>query len=474
MSNSFDLIVIGGGPGGYVAAIRAAQLGLKTACVEARETLGGTCLNVGCIPSKAILESSHHYQKARHEFKSHGISFSGLSLDLQTMMKRKEEVVKGITSGVDFLLKKNKVTWLKGLGTILGSGSVKVSPVNYQTWEVDHGKSEIYSTKNILIATGSEPIEIPSARFDHQLICDSTDALSWQEIPEHLVVVGGGVIGLEMASVWSRLGSKVTVVEAMDKVLGAMDRGVSSALQKIMEKEGVKFELKAMLQSTEIKSKKVILKAKRADEELTFEANRVLVSVGRRPFVKGLGLVELGMKLDERGRVAIDSHFKTNIEGIYAVGDVVAGPMLAHKAEEEGIACVELIAGKAGHVNYEAIPGVVYTWPEVASVGLTEEELNAKGIKYKKGQFSFRANGRAKAMGDSEGFVKVLSDEVTDRLLGVHIIGPQASELIAEATIAFEFCASAEDLARAVHAHPTLAESIKEAALGTDGRMLHS
>lgn len=474
MSNSFDLIVIGGGPGGYVAAIRAAQLGLKTACVEARESLGGTCLNVGCIPSKALLESSHHYQKAQHEFKSHGISFTGLSFDLQTMIKRKEEVVKGITGGVEFLLKKNKVTWLKGLGTITAPGKVKVSPVDYKTWQVSADNAVTYETKNILIATGSEPIEIPPARFDHNFICDSTDALSWQNVPETLAVVGGGVIGLEMASVWSRLGAKVTVIEAMDKVLGAMDKGVSNALQKIMEKEGVRFELKAMLHSTEIKGKKVVLKAKRDQDEVSIEADRVLVSVGRRPFTRGLGLSEVGVKLDQRGRVEIDSHFKTSVDGIYAVGDAVAGPMLAHKAEEEGIACVEILAGKAGHVNYEAIPGVVYTWPEVASVGQTEEELVAKGVKFKKGQFNFRANGRAKAMGDSEGFVKVLSDESSDRLLGVHIIGPQASELIAEAAIAFEFCASAEDLARAVHAHPTLAESIKEAALGADGRMIHS
>ncbi|MEI8027594.1 MAG: dihydrolipoyl dehydrogenase [Pseudomonadota bacterium] len=466
MSDTYDLIVIGGGPGGYVAAIRGAQLGLKTACVEMRETLGGTCLNVGCIPSKALLESSHYYFRAKHEFASHGISFSELSFNLAEMIKRKNEVVSGMTGGVEFLFKKNKVTWLKGMGSIVKPGLVKVTAKD--------GTAVDYVGKNIMIATGSEPIAIPSAPFDHQLICDSTDALNWSSVPKHLVVVGGGVIGLEMASIWSRLGAKVTVLEALDKILGPMDRGISTALQKILEKEGITFELSTLLESTKIKGSSVGLTAKKDGKTVEFEADKVLVAVGRRPYTERLGLLDLGVELDARGRVKIDTHFKTNVPGIYAIGDAVQGPMLAHKAEEEGIAASEGIAGKAGHVNYEAIPGVVYTWPEVASVGATEEELKAKDVKYKKGQFNFRANGRAKAMGDSEGFVKVLADEKTDRLLGVHIIGPNASELIGEVAIAFEFGASAEDLARAVHAHPTLTEAIKEASLGVDGRMIHS
>jgi dihydrolipoamide dehydrogenase len=466
MSETFDLIVIGGGPGGYVAAIRAAQLGLKTACVEMRDTLGGTCLNVGCIPSKALLESSHHFFRAKHEFSGHGISFSNLSFNLNDMLKRKNEVVAGMTGGVEFLFKKNKVTWLKGLGSLVKPGLVKVTAKD--------GTSVDYNTKNIMIATGSEPIQIPSAPFDHQLICDSTDALNWDVVPKHLVVVGGGVIGLEMASIWSRLGAKVTVIEALDKILGPMDRGISLALQKIMEKDGVTFELGTLLESTKLTAKSVWLSAKKAGQTVEFEANKVLVAVGRRPYMDRLGLAECGIELDVRGRIKIDSHFKTNVAGIYAIGDVVQGPMLAHKAEEEGIAASEIVAGKAGHVNYEAIPGVVYTWPEVASVGAAEEELKLKEVKYKKGQFNFRANGRAKAMGDSEGFVKILADEKTDKLLGVHIIGPNASELIGEVAVAFEFGASAEDLARSVHAHPTLMEAIKEAALGVDGRMIHS
>jgi len=466
MSDTYDLIVIGGGPGGYVAAIRGAQLGLKTACVEMRETLGGTCLNVGCIPSKALLESSHHYFRAKHEFSNHGISFSDLSFNLAEMIKRKNEVVSGMTGGVEFLFKKNKVTWLKGVGSIVKPGLVKVTAKD--------GIATEHSAKNIMIASGSEPISIPSAPFDHKWICDSTDALNWSSVPKHLVVVGGGVIGLEMASIWSRLGAKVTVLEALDKILGPMDRGVSMALQKIMEKEGVTFELSTLLESTLIREPLVGLTAKKDGKTVAFEADKVLVAVGRRPYTERLGLMDVGIELDMRGRIKIDSHFKTNIPGIYAIGDAVQGPMLAHKAEEEGIAAAEQIAGKAGHVNYEAIPWVVYTWPEVASVGATEEELKLKGIKFKKGQFNFRANGRAKAMGDSEGFVKVLADEKTDRLLGVHIIGANASELIGEVAVAFEFGASAEDLARSVHAHPTLAEAIKEASLGVDGRMIHS
>lgn len=465
-SKEFDAIVIGGGPGGYVCAIRLAQLGFNTACVEARDTLGGTCLNVGCIPSKALLESSHQYHKATHEFASHGIEFKGIKANIPRMIERKEEVIDSNVTGIEFLFKKNKVTWLKGFGSFVEQGKIQVT--------AKAGKAESYTAKHIIIATGSEPIEIPPAKFDHKVICDSTDALNWQKAPKSLVVVGGGVIGLELGSVWARLGSKVTVVEATDKILGPMDKSVSNQLLKIMKKEGVEFKLKTLLKGTQVKANQATVECEAAGETISLTADKVLVAVGRRAYTDRLGLDKIGVKLDERGRVDIDDRFQTNVAGVYAIGDVVKGAMLAHKAEDEGVALAELIAGQKSHVNYDVIPGVVYTWPEVASVGKTEEALKAEGVKFKKGQFNFKANGRAKAMGDDDGLVKILADAQTDQVLGVHMIGPQASELIAEVVLAMEFKASSEDIARTVHAHPTLSEAVKEAALTVADRAIHS
>lgn len=465
MTESFDVIVIGAGPGGYVCAIRAAQLGLKTACVEAADTLGGTCLNVGCIPSKALLESSHMYHVATHELSVHGIQAQGVTFDVKKMVARKATVVEGITKGVEFLFKKNKVTWLKGRGVLKSPTQVDV---------VKNGEAIGYSAKHIVIATGSAPIEIQSARFDHHATIDSTDALALDSVPKHLVVIGGGVIGLELGSVWLRLGAKVTVIEAADKILGLTDGGVTAEMHKILKKQGMEIHLSTTLKSADVGVNGVSVTCKKGEENLTLSCDKLLVSVGRRPYTDGLGLESIGLERDSRGRIPVDAHYRSKFPSLYAIGDVIAGPMLAHKAEEEGIAVAEIIAGKSGHVNYEAIPSIVYTWPEIATVGKSEEELTREGVSFKKAQFPFRANGRAKAMGQVDGFVKILADSRTDRLLGVHIIGPNASELIAEVAIAFEYKASAEDLARSVHAHPTLAEAIKEAALGIDGRMIHS
>lgn len=467
MSGSdFDTIVIGGGPGGYVCAIRLAQLGYKVACVEARETLGGTCLNVGCIPSKALLESSHHLHRAQHEFKSHGIEVGKVKANLTRMIERKQEVIDSNVQGIDFLFKKNGVTWLRGFGSIEKKGLVKVTSKNNET--------KLYKSTHIIIATGSEPIEIPPAKFDHKFICDSTDALDWLEAPENLVVIGGGVIGLELGSVWNRLGSSVTVIEAMDKILGPTDKSVSNALLKALKKEGITFHMKTTLKTTTLKESGVELLCESKGKDVTFTADKVLVAVGRRPYTSGLGLSELGVETDDRGRINIDHKFRTNIDGIYAIGDVVKGPMLAHKAEDEGVALAEIIAGQAGHINYDCIPGIVYTWPEVATLGKTEEQLKKMKIKYKKGQFNFKANGRAKAMGDDDGLVKILAHAESDEILGAHIVGPTASELIAELVVAMEFKASSEDVARTVHAHPTLSEALKEAALAVDDRAIHA
>jgi dihydrolipoamide dehydrogenase len=465
MTDSFDVIVIGSGPGGYVCAIRAAQLGLKTACIEASATLGGTCLNVGCIPSKALLESSHLYHVAKHDFAQHGISAQNLEFNVKKMVERKDSVVDSITKGVEFLFKKNQVTWLKGRAVLKSATTVLV--------EKD-GNTVEYGAKNIVIATGSTPIEIPSVKFDHRYILDSSDALKLESVPDHLIVIGGGVIGLELGSVWLRLGSKVTVIEAADKILGATDNSVSLEMQKILKKQGMEFHLSTTLQEAEIKGNRVHVVCAKGPERIVFECDKLLVAVGRRPYTDRLGLEAVGIEKDARGRIPVTSDFKSKIAGIYAIGDVIAGPMLAHKAEEEGIAVAENIAGKCGHVNYDAIPSVVYTWPEIATVGKSEEELTNAGMSFKKSSFPFKANGRAKAMGNVDGFVKILADSKTDRLLGVHIIGPMASELIAEVAIAFEYKASAEDLARSIHAHPTLAEAIKEAALGIDGRTIHA
>lgn len=466
VSDSFDVIVIGSGPGGYVCAIRAAQLGFKTACVESSPTLGGTCLNVGCIPSKALLESSHHFHKASHEFSEHGIKLDSLSIDVPQMLKRKNEVVSSITEGVEGLFKKNKVTWLKGHGSIAGPGLVTVKPAD--------GSSMNYAGKHVVIATGSIPIQIPPAKFDHKFIVDSTDALAFDKVPEELLVVGGGVIGLELGSVWMRLGSKVTVIEAQNKILGNTDAGVSREMLKILKKQGMDIQLGTLLESSEVADGKVKMTCKQKDKSVEFVGDKALIAVGRRPLTDQVGLDQVGIKADSRGFIEVNERFQTSVEGFYAIGDTIHGPMLAHKAEEEGIALAEMLAGQAGHVNYEAIASVVYTWPELASVGLTEEECKQQEIPYKAGKFYFKANGRAKAMNETQGFVKCLAHKESDRLLGIHIIGPTASELAAEAALAFEYGASAEDIARSVHAHPTLSEAMKEAALAVDKRAIHS
>lgn len=463
----FDVLVIGGGPGGYVCAIRAAQLGFKTACVEDRPALGGTCLNVGCIPSKALLESSHHYHSVQHSFESHGIKVGKVSLDLPTLLARKDQVVTGITGGVAYLFNKNKVTWLKGKARLTGPGKVAVDA---------KGETIEYEASHIVIATGSAPINLKSAPFDHKNIVDSEDALNFPAVPKHLIVVGGGVIGLELGSVWLRLGARVTVIEALGNILGPMDGAISAAALKLFTKQGMEFNLNSFLNQAQVTGAGKVKVSYTVDGKTPkeVECDKVLVAIGRRAYTDGLGLESVGLATDKAGRIEVDHGFRTKVPGIYAIGDVIAGPMLAHKAEEEGVALAELIAGQPGHVNYEAIPNVVYTWPEVASVGITSEECAAKGIAVKEGKFFFKANGRAKAMGEADGFVKMIADAKTDRLKGIHIIGPMASELIAEAALAFEYGASAEDIARSVHAHPTLAEAMKEAALDVAQRAIHS
>lgn len=464
----FDLIVIGAGPGGYVAAIRAAQLGMKVACVESREKLGGTCLNVGCIPSKALLTSSEKYVEATHGLSQHGVNINGvISLDLPTMMAHKDKVVKDNTNGIEFLFKKNKITWLKGKGRIVKAGEVTVTAAD--------GTVHPYQTKKILIATGSDVMPLNGVAIDEKQIVSSTGALTLESVPNHMVVIGGGVIGLELGSVWLRLGAKVTVVEYLDKIMGTMDTEVSAAMKKILEKQGMVFKLGTKVTSANKKGNNITLQVEAAagGHAQTLDADVVLVAIGRRPYTAGLGLEQVGVKLDERGRVAVNTHFESSVPDIYAIGDVIAGPMLAHKAEDEGVVCAEMMAGQSGHINYDAIPSVVYTWPEVASVGKTEEELKKAGVSYKSGKFPFMANGRARAMAQTDGFVKILSDSRTDRVLGCHIVGPDAGTLIAEIALAMEFSASAEDIARTCHAHPTLNEAVKEAALAVDGRPLH-
>jgi len=457
----FDLIVIGGGPGGYVAAIRAAQLGMNVACVEMRGSLGGTCLNVGCIPSKALLESSHHFEEAKNHFADHGIKVKP-ELDLKTMLDRKNKVVIDLTKGIEGLFKKNKVTYVVGKGIITAPGEVTV------------GK-DVLKTKNILIATGSDVAPLPGVAVDEKKIVSSTGALDLEKVPGHLVVVGGGVIGLELGSVWRRLGAKVTVVEFLDRIGGPMDAELAKQFQRILEKQGIEFKLGMKVTSADAKGKGVTLSIEpvKGGDKQTLEADIVLVSIGRRPYTEGLGLDKVGVKLDERGRIVTDNHFATNVKGIYAIGDVIAGPMLAHKAEDEGVAVAEIIAGQKGHVYYDGIPGVIYTWPEVATVGKSEEEAKAAGIEYKVGKFPFMANSRGRAVGETDGFVKIVADAKTDRILGVHIIGPDAGTLIAEAALAMEYGASSEDLARTCHAHPTLSEAVKEAALAVLGRAIH-
>ena len=462
MSEAFDVIVIGAGPGGYVCAIRAAQLGMKVACVEKRETLGGTCLNVGCIPSKALLQSSENYDETLHAWKDHGINVAGVTLDLARMQARKGEVVDANVKGVEFLFKKNKVTWLKGAGKILGIGRVDVAGVEY-------------GAEHIVIATGSESMPLRGVEVDEKRIVTSTGALELDAVPGHMVVIGGGVIGLELGSVWRRLGAQVTVVEFLDRLIPGNDGEVAKQFERVLGRQGIKFKLGAKVTGAVASDTGVTVTIETIKTGTTEEiaADVVLLAIGRRAFTAGLGLTEAGVAVDERGRVQTDGHFATNVPGIYAIGDVIAGPMLAHKAEDEGVALAERLAGQAGHVNYGVIPGVIYTAPEVASVGKTEEELKAAGVDYAVGKFPFTANGRARAMGTTDGFVKLLADKTSDLLLGAHILGPDAGTLIAEIALAMEFGASAEDVARTCHAHPSLNEAVKEAALAVGGRAIH-
>jgi dihydrolipoamide dehydrogenase len=462
MSDSYDVIIIGSGPGGYVCALRAAQLGMKVACVEKRATLGGTCLNIGCIPSKALLQSSENFHAAADKFKDHGIVIDGIGLDLARMQARKSEVVTANVKGVEYLFRKNNVAWLKGSARIPAPGKVAVNGADYEA-------------KHIIVATGSESVPLPGVEVDEKTIVTSTGGLELDEVPKRLAVIGAGYIGLELGSVWRRLGAEVTVIEFLDRIVPGMDSEIAKAFQRVLGKQGLKFRLGTKVTGARTGNEGVTLTIAPAAggdaEEIT--ADVVLVSIGRRPYSDGLGLQELGVTLDERGRVRTDARYASNVAGIYAIGDVIAGPMLAHKAEDEGIALAEILAGQAGHVNYGVIPGVVYTWPEVAAVGRTEDELKADGIAYNVGKFPFTANARARAMGDTEGFVKILADKATDRILGAHILGPDAGTLIAELAAAMEFGASAEDVARICHAHPTLEEAVKEAALAVEGRALH-
>ncbi|HEV2096609.1 MAG TPA: dihydrolipoyl dehydrogenase [Chthoniobacterales bacterium] len=463
--DKFDVVIIGSGPGGYVAAIRAAQLGLKTAIVEKDPELGGTCLNIGCIPSKALLSSSDHFMFAKREAAKHGIVLPNVVLDLSTMLKRKDKVVKTLTGGVLGLMKLNKVTTLPGVGSISAPGRVSVTGADAAVIEVE--------AKNIIIATGSVPVELPSMKFDGHTIVSSTEALSFPEVPKKLLVIGGGAIGLELGSVWSRLGSDVIVAEFLPRIALGFDLELANALQKVLTAQGMKFHLETNVSEVKVEGGHAVATATKGDEQLTFEADKVLVSVGRRAFVEGIGADKLGVALDERKRIKVDAHFRTNLEGIYAIGDVIPGPMLAHKAEEEGIACVEMIAGKAGHVNYDVIPGIIYTNPELAGVGVTEDFAKEKGMDVRVGKFPFRANGRALAAEDVEGFVKFVADAKTDRIIGAHIMSHAASDLIAECVAVMEFGGSAEDLGRTVHAHPTLSEAVKEAALSVNKSALH-
>jgi dihydrolipoamide dehydrogenase len=459
---SFDVIIIGAGPGGYVCAIRCAQLGLKVAVVEGRETLGGTCLNVGCIPSKALLHATHMLHEAEHNFAKMGLKGKSPSVDWPQMLAYKQEVVDGNTKGIEFLFKKNKITWLKGWGTIPAAGQVKVG-------------DEVHEAKNIIIATGSEPASLPGVEVDEKTIVTSTGALTLGKVPKSMVVIGAGVIGLEMGSVYARLGAEVTVVEYLTAITPGMDAEVAKSFQRILAKQGLKFILGAAVQGASVKGgkAKVTYKLRKDDSEVTLDADCVLVATGRKPFMDGLGLEALGVEMEKRGQVKTD-HFATNIKGLYAIGDAIIGPMLAHKAEDEGMALAEILAGKSGHVNYDVIPGVVYSTPEVASVGKTEEQLKEAGRAYKVGKFSFMGNARAKAVFQGEGFVKILADKETDRILGAHIIGPMAGDLIHEICVAMEFGASAQDVALTCHAHPTYSEAVREAALACGDGAIHA
>jgi len=466
--DKFDIVIIGSGPGGYVAAIRAGQLGLKTAIIEKDKELGGTCLNIGCIPSKALLTSSDHFTFAKKEAQKHGIVIDGVHVDLAKMQQRKDKVVKTMNSGVRALMKTNKVTTFEGFGTITAPGKVSI-----KSSSAPATAGQEIETKNIIIATGSVPIELPFAKFDGKTIVSSTEALTFTEAPPRLLVIGAGAIGLELGSVWSRLGSEVTFLEFLPRIAVGFDLELSNLLQRSLTAQGMTFHLETKVTAVKIDNGRATATATKGNEELKFEADKVLVSVGRRPFAEGVGAEKVGVEVDEKKRIKIDNHFRTNVEGIYAIGDVIAGPMLAHKASDEGIACVEIIAGKAGHVNYDAIPGIIYTNPELAGVGLTEEQAKEKGIDYRTGKFPFRATGRAVANDDLEGMVKFVADAKTDRILGAHILQHAASELIAEAVSVIEFGGSSEDLGRTTHSHPTLSEAVKEAALNVEKRALH-
>jgi dihydrolipoamide dehydrogenase len=464
---TYDLVVIGTGPGGYVCAVRAAQLGMKVAVVEKNATLGGTCLNVGCMPSKALLHASEMFEEAGHSFAKMGVSVPAPKLDLPSMMNFKQQGIDGNVKGVEFLMKKNKIDVISGKGKILGTGKVEVTGGD--------GKTQTVETKNIVIASGSDIATLKGIEIDEKRIVSSTGALSLDKVPERLLIVGAGVIGLELGSVWHRLGAQVTVVEFLDRILPGMDGEVAKQFQRILEKQGFAFKLGAKVTGVDTSGKTLIAQIEPAagGKSETLEADVVLVCIGRVPYTEGLGLKEAGIALDNRGRVQIDAHFSTSVKGVYAIGDVVAGPMLAHKAEDEGVAVAEILAGQAGHVNYDVIPGVVYTTPEVSAVGKTEEELKQAGVAYTSGKFPFTANGRSKVNQTTEGFVKVLADAKTDRVLGVHIVGREAGEMIHEAAVLMEFGGSAEDLARTCHAHPTRSEAIKEAALAVGKRAIH-
>ena len=465
--DTYDLVIIGGGPGGYVAAIRAAQLGLSVACVEKRGALGGTCLNVGCVPSKALLQSSHHFEAAEKEFEHHGVKVSKLTLDLATMMARKDKVVSDLTKGIAFLFKKNKVTYIEGEGRLVDSATVIAKTKAGET---------TLKTESILIATGSEVAPLPGLAIDEKQIVSSTGALALSKVPKDMIVIGGGVIGLELGSVWRRLGAKVTVVEFLDTILPGMDVDVIKQMTRTLKKQGMTFKMATKVTGAKAAKGGVTLSMEPRDggKAETMKADVVLVSVGRRPFVDGLGLGKVGVESDGRGFVLVDEDYQTNVAGVFAIGDVIGGAMLAHKAEEEGIAAVEKIAGQSGHVDYGTIPAVVYTWPEVAVVGKTEQQLKDEGVTYNAGTFPFSANSRARCNGDSDGFVKVLADGATDRVLGCHIVGPNAGDLIQEAVSVMEFGGSAEDIARTCHAHPGLSEAVKEAALAVGGRVIHT
>lgn len=465
--SQFDVTIIGSGPGGYVSAIRCAQLGFKTAIIEKYSTLGGTCLNVGCIPSKALLASSHHYEELQH-FADHGIEVSGdVKVNLEKMIARKQAVVDQTSGGVKFLMDKNNITVFNGVGSFESATSVKVTK--------EDGSSEIIESKNIIIATGSKPSSLPFIKLDKERIITSTEALKLKEVPKHLVIIGGGVIGIELGQVYLRLGAQVSVVEFMDRIIPGMDAALSKELTKVLKKKGMKFYTSHKVQSVERAGDIVTVKAENAKGEIiTLEGDYSLVSVGRRPYTDGLNAEKAGVKVTERGQIEVNDHLQTSASNIYAIGDVVRGAMLAHKAEEEGVLVAEILAGQKPHIDYNLIPGVVYTWPEVAAVGKTEEQLKAEGVAYKAGSFPFKALGRARAGGDTDGFVKILADAKTDEVLGVHMIGARCADLIAEAVTAMEFRASAEDISRMSHAHPTFAEAIKEAALAaTDNRALH-